>query len=203
VRQTALAALVTLVLAALPPAVPAAPGQTVGEIEVEADRGLLRVRNTTPFIMLLYVAKVRVGWVKPFRTEVLRGLRDGYHRLYAHSEYGSASWGPRSVWVPGTLNVTFDARRSRDLDTAMASRIFRSNRASLIACDKIAERRGESTSGVRAEFEVQVDARGNGTVTVSADSGAAQLLSCYRAVVTQWKYPQTGAAYTVSFQHVH
>ena len=179
----------------------AGPTLRVEEVAREPERGVLKLRNNTPFIMLIYVAKVRIAWVKPFRNEQIRGLKDGRHKLYAHSQYGSASFGPRSVTVPGTLNITADSKES-DLDTALASKIFQANKASLIACDKIAERRGEEVSG-RADFEVQVDAAGKGQASVAGEGLGEGLLSCYRSVAKQWKYPETGSPYTVSFQHLH
>ena len=67
---------------------------------------MLRIRNQTPFLMQVHVAGIRAGWIKPFRTALFKGLKDGNHKVFANSEYGSGSWGPRSVWVPGTLLVT-------------------------------------------------------------------------------------------------
>jgi hypothetical protein len=78
---------------------------SVEEIEQEGDRMVLRVRNRTPFIVIIYIHGHRIGWLRPFRTGRLRGLRRGFHRLYAHSRWGSFYWGPRSVWVPGTWSL--------------------------------------------------------------------------------------------------
>ncbi|MFH1132030.1 MAG: hypothetical protein V1754_11890 [Pseudomonadota bacterium] len=69
------------------------------------DRSILQVRNRTPFVVLLYVHGVRVGWLRPYRTGTIRGLRAGYHRVYAHSRWGSVYWGPKRVWVPGNWNL--------------------------------------------------------------------------------------------------
>lgn len=66
---------------------------------------VLRVRNRTPFIVILYVQGVRVGWLRPLRTGRMRGLKRGYHRVYAHSRWGTVAWGPRSIWVPGSWNL--------------------------------------------------------------------------------------------------
>jgi hypothetical protein len=74
-------------------------------VEKEGDRMILRVRNRTPFIVIVYIHGRRVGWLRPFRTGLLRGLRRGFHRLYAHSRWGSFYWGPRSIWVPGTWSL--------------------------------------------------------------------------------------------------
>jgi hypothetical protein len=72
---------------------------------VEGDRSLLRIRNKTPFIVIVYVAGVRVGWIRPHRIGLIRGLVSGYHRVYALSQHGTVSWGPQFVWVPGTWNL--------------------------------------------------------------------------------------------------
>ena len=74
-------------------------------IEEEGDRMMLRIRNRTPFICIVYIYGRRVGWLRPFRTGLIRGLRRGFHRIYAHSRWGSFYWGPRSVWVPGTWSL--------------------------------------------------------------------------------------------------
>jgi hypothetical protein len=71
----------------------------------EHDRTILRIRNRTPFMIYIYIHNVRVGWVQPYRTGLMRGLRVGYHRLYAHSRFGSVYWGPRRIWVPGNWNL--------------------------------------------------------------------------------------------------
>ncbi len=86
------------------------PGEspfTVEEIVRDGDRALLRVRNRTPFMVIMHIGGVRVGWMRPYRTGLLRGLVPGYHKLYAHSRFGSMSWGPREIWVPGTWNLLY------------------------------------------------------------------------------------------------
>ena len=80
---------------------------TVEEIIRDGDRALLKVRNRTPFMVIMHVAGVRVGWMRPYRTGLIRGLVPGYHKLYAHSRFGSMSWGPREIWVPGTWNLVY------------------------------------------------------------------------------------------------
>jgi hypothetical protein len=80
---------------------------TVEEIRREGDRAVLKVKNRTPFILIVYVGGVRIGWMRPYRTGVVRGLMQGHHRLYAHSRYGTTSWGPRFIWVPGTWNLLY------------------------------------------------------------------------------------------------
>ena len=80
---------------------------TVEEIVRDGDRALLRVRNRTPFMVIMHIAGVRVGWMRPYRTGLIRGLVPGYHKLYAHSRFGSMSWGPSEIWVPGTWNLVY------------------------------------------------------------------------------------------------
>jgi hypothetical protein len=160
----------------------------------------LRVKNASPFILQVFIGGVRAGWLKPFRTELFNGLRAGTHRVFLHSEYGTVAWGPRDVHVPGQLRIALEAR---DIDTALAARIYQANRASLIACGKLAERRGESVRGTRAEFEVSVSERGEGLVRVSGAGLSEGLTGCYRAVATQWKFDVTGRRYELSFVHVN
>ena len=181
---------------------PALAARPVEEVAGEADRGVLRITNNSPFILQVFVAGIRVGWIKPFRSELFRGLRDGIHKVYTHSEYGTVAWGPKQVQVPGQLNITLD-KRVADLDTALAARIYKANRASLMACAKLAERRGENVRGTRAEFEVSVDEKGVGSVTVKGEELGESLLGCLRTMVKQWKFDATGTAYTLSFTHIN
>jgi hypothetical protein len=88
--------------------------------------------------------------------------------------------------------------------TTLALRIYRTNRATLEACDALAERRGETLGkGGRAEFEVRVDAAGKAEIAVHGRGLSAAVISCYRTVSGQWKVPATGIEYTTSFDHVH
>ena len=74
----------------------------VGVPHAEAATGAaLVVRNRTPYVVILYVGGIRVGWLRGYRSGKIRGLRPGYHQLYAHSRWGSTSWGPRRLWLPG------------------------------------------------------------------------------------------------------
>jgi hypothetical protein len=168
-----------------------------------APPGELRLRNRTPFMLTVYIGGVRSGWIKPFRTEVFRGLKTGQHKVYVASHYGSASWGPRRVPVPGTWNLTppKDAKATDELEQALASRIYRRNRNSLAACDRLAERRGEDLTG-RAEFEIKVDEKGKAAVTVRGEKLSGRTQACYRSMATTWEYPTTGEAYSVTFQHL-
>ena len=69
-------------------------------ISKEGDRGVLMVRNRTPFLVLVYIRGIRVGWLRAYRTGIIRGLVTGYHNVYAHSRWGSMHWGPRQMWIP-------------------------------------------------------------------------------------------------------
>jgi hypothetical protein len=79
----------------------------IEEVKRDGDRALLRIRNRTPFIIIVYIGGVRIGWMRPYRVGMIRGLTHGYHRMYAHSRYGTTSWGPRHVWIPGTWNLLY------------------------------------------------------------------------------------------------
>jgi len=89
-----------------------------------------------------------------------------------------------------------------DADTILASRVYRRNKSSLLACDKLAERRGESLAGQRATFLVEVDGSGTPTVAIDGQGLGPRLLSCYRAVVHHWELPATGSAYVTHFVHI-
>lgn len=119
-RRRALALVTVLMLALVAAPLSSAPGLapapqqellespiTVEEVVRDGDRALLKVRNRTPFMVIMHIAGVRVGWMRPYRTGIIRGLMPGYHKLYAHSRFGSMSWGPREIWVPGTWNLTY------------------------------------------------------------------------------------------------
>jgi hypothetical protein len=80
---------------------------SIEQVANEGDRTLLKVKNRTPFMVIVYVGGVRIGWVRPYRKGLIRGLRPGHHRLYAHTRYGTTSWGPRFIWVPGTWNLMY------------------------------------------------------------------------------------------------
>lgn len=80
---------------------------SVEDVYLEEDRGVLKVKNRTPFMVIMNIGGVRVGWMRPYRTGVIRGLVPGYHKLRAHSRYGTMSWGPRPIWVPGTWNLLY------------------------------------------------------------------------------------------------
>jgi len=164
----------------------------------------LRIKNSTPFIVNIYVGGVRTGWVKPFRTELFRGLKPGKHKLYAITHYGSSFWGPSKVDVPGTWNLTPDSgTKDPDLEVALAGRIYRRNRSTLVACDQLADRRGEDLRGKRVDFEIDVDDKGKGSAKITGEQLSQRLHYCYRAMTSQWKYPETGNPYVVTFAHVH
>jgi len=186
-----------LVLATLPLVGDAAPGKSRS-----SKSGVLRLRNRTPFMVTVFIGGVRSGWIKPFRTEIFNGLRSGYHKVYVASHYGSASWGPRRIRVPGVWNLRppKNKKATEALEQAMAARVYRRNRSSLAACDKLADRRGEELPG-RALFEIDVDGMGRAKVSVTGTRLTRRHGACYRAVAMSWKFPTTGSLYTVSFQH--
>lgn len=81
-------------------------GVVVQRLADDTDKaGVLKVHNRTSFVVILHIGGVRVGWLRPQRTGVIRGLASGYHELYAHSRYGSISWGPKEIWIPGDWNL--------------------------------------------------------------------------------------------------
>jgi len=103
----------------------------------------------------------------------------------------------------GAVAADAGADAGKHLDVTMAARILRRNRGSLSACDQLAERRGERLEGNRARFAVRVDAAGQVTVAVSGEGLSAQLLACYRSMVSQWEIPRIGRPYATQFSHVH
>lgn len=178
-------------------AAPAA-GRTSG-----AAPAVLRIRNRTPFMLTVYIAGIRSGWIKPFRTESFKGLKPGLHQVYVASHYATATWGPEKIQVPGTWNLTppADARSSETLEATLASRVYSRNRNSLVACDRLAERRGEELKG-RADFEIKVDGEGKPAIAITGELLSERRKSCYAAVSRTWEYPSTGEPYTISFQHI-
>jgi predicted Zn finger-like uncharacterized protein len=104
---------------------------------------------------------------------------------------------------PPTVTATPEPRES-DLKTVLAAQILRHNRGSLAACDRLAERRGETLRrGSRAEFRVRVEEDGRASIQVTGQGLSAATLTCYRSVATEWKLPQIGEAYSTVFAHVH
>lgn len=89
----------------------------------------------------------------------------------------------------------------RDHSAALAAQVLRRNRSTLIACDNLAEKRGEILRGRRALFRVKVDADGNAVVEVGG-SVSSDLLACYRSVVRTWTFPRPGHPYSTVFWHV-
>jgi hypothetical protein len=91
-----------------------------------------------------------------------------------------------------------------DAGTILASRVYRRNKSSLLACDRLAERRGESLAGQRVTFLVETTASGAPTVQIVDGEGLpSRLLACYRAVAHHWELPATGSPYATGFVHVH
>jgi len=197
-RQLVLAAVTGLLLCL------GAPVKEAPAAKKKPSDPVLRIKNRTPFIINIYIGGVRSGWIKPFRTEVFKGLKVGKHKLYAITHYGSSFWGPMKIGVPGALNLTPDSgTKDPDLEAALAGRIYRRNRSSLRACDKLADRRGEDLRGKRTDIEIEVDDKGKGKAKITGAHVTRRLGSCYRAVTGTWKYPETGNPYVVSFSHIH
>jgi hypothetical protein len=80
---------------------------TIGDVggSTDSEHIALRVRNKTPFVIIIYVQGKRVGWLKPQNTGVMRGLKRGSHEVYAHSRWGTTYWGPKKLWIPGTWTL--------------------------------------------------------------------------------------------------
>ena len=103
VRRVGLVLMVSLILLVGPLLAQHAAGDK--EHTIVTGKTTLSVKNETPYILIVYISGVRVGWIRPYRAGVLKGLRAGYHQLYAHSRWGTTSWGPREVEVPGSWSV--------------------------------------------------------------------------------------------------
>jgi predicted Zn finger-like uncharacterized protein len=119
---------------------------------------------------------------------------------------------PRPAEVPDRLPTDAGpvglARQLRtgpgDVKTVLALKVFHRNRSTLLACDRLAERRGETLKpGSRAEFRVRVEPGGIAIVEVRGQGMSTETLSCYRAVASRWQFPRADAAYSTSFHHVH
>jgi hypothetical protein len=119
---------------------------------------------------------------------------------------------PRRTGPPKRAAGTPDAGANRDRGTkgleerrdrsaALAAQVLRRNRSTLIACDSLAERRGEILKGLRAFFRVKVDADGNAVVEVGGNV-SGDLLACYRSVARTWTFPRPGHPYSTVFWHV-
>lgn len=91
--------------------------------------------------------------------------------------------------------------KSNDLATAFASRIYRRNRSMLIACDRLADRRGDLKEGAAVAFKIKVLANGSANVNMQGHAVGESLLSCYRSTLSQWQYPIIQQEYETSFNH--
>lgn len=96
-------------------------------------------------------------------------------------------------------------RRVRNTNTPMflASRIYRRNKRTLLACDRLARRRGEDLNNSRALFRVSVEASGAGTVKVTGTNVDHRRMSCYQVMARRWRLPATGSAYRTAFRHIN
>ena len=96
-------------------------------------------------------------------------------------------------------------KRARNTNTPMflASRIYRHNKRTLLACDRLAQRRGENLTNSRALFQISVNARGDKSVKVTGKGVPQTRLSCYRVMSQRWRLPQTSEGYQTVFQHIN
>ena len=85
----------------------------------------------------------------------------------------------------------------------LASRIYRRNKRTLLACDRLAQRRGESLGNSRALFRIKLDAQGGKSVKVAGKGVEDRRLACYRVMATRWRLPRTRDGYRTEFQHIH
>jgi len=94
--------------------------------------------------------------------------------------------------------------RTKNVNTPMflASRIYRRNKRSLLACDRLAQRRGENLANSRAMFDIEVDGQGTRSVKVTGTGVPDRRMSCYRVMANRWRLPRTEAGYRTSFKHV-
>jgi hypothetical protein len=67
--------------------------------------GPLEVYNRSGHAAWVYADGVLLGWVAPGRHLALRGLPEGFYRIYARSPSAVRSWGPFDVYVPGPLTL--------------------------------------------------------------------------------------------------
>ncbi len=113
--------------------------------------------------------------------------------------------GVDSAAQPAAAPAAPVARRARNTNTPMflASRIYRRNKRTLLACDRLAQRRGEGLANSRAMFSVSVDAAGAGSVKVTGRGIAQRRMSCYQVMARRWRLPATGAAYRTAFKHIN
>jgi predicted Zn finger-like uncharacterized protein len=110
---------------------------------------------------------------------------------------------PDRIVATDPLSAKFGAQPD-DLKTVLALQIYRRNKSSLVACDQLAERRGETfDDGSRAEFKVHITAAGKATIQVRGFDLSETTLACYRAMASQWQFTISGVEYSTSFEHVH
>lgn len=107
--------------------------------------------------------------------------------------------------APAVQAPALRVRRRRQINTPqfLASRIYRRNRRSLLACDELARRRGETLNNSRALFLVEAQRGGAGSVAVSGKGLSPRRLSCYRIMAARWRLPRTAMGYRAKFQHVN
>ena len=85
----------------------------------------------------------------------------------------------------------------------LASRIYRRNKRTLLTCDRLAQRRGESLANSRAVFRIDVDGQGVRSAKVAGKGVEDRRLACYRVMASRWHLPRTRDGYSTSFQHIN
>ena len=112
---------------------------------------------------------------------------------------------PEAAPEPEPEVVEPPAPRAIPTNTPMflASRIYRRNKRTLLACDHLAQRRGESVANSRAEFQIQVQGYGGTSVKVTGTNVPEKRLSCYRVMARRWNLPRTEDGYRTVFKHIN
>lgn len=94
--------------------------------------------------------------------------------------------------------------RGEDAERVVAHKLFRRNQAALLACSRLAERRGELLERRVARFVVVVEPGATTPqVAVDGDGLSERLKGCYRAVVRTWHFPARSRRYQVVFRRRH
>ncbi len=67
--------------------------------------GPLEVHNRSKHAAYVYADGILLGWVAAGSRVALRGLPEGFYRIYARSPTGARAWGPHDLYVPGPLTL--------------------------------------------------------------------------------------------------
>ena len=90
--------------------------------------------------------------------------------------------------------------RRVDRHAALAQRLFRRHYRTLLACDKMADRRGEWARSRGAVFRVQVQPSGTVEVDVEGDDLSEGVTQCYERFLKRWPYPTKQESYRLAFR---